>query len=162
MKSMGAAQIGMDVRLGAPKSCWPDATLVADCREIATRTGAKITLSEDPEEAARGCDFVYTDVWVSMGEPESVWADRIERLTPYRVTTQIMGATGNPHAKFMHCLPAFHNRETQIGEKIFEQYGVDCMEVTEEVFESKASVVFDQAENRMHTIKAVLVATLGA
>ncbi len=158
----GAAQIGMDVRLGAPKSCWPDDALVSECREIAARTGAKITLTEDPEEAVQGCDFVYTDVWVSMGEPDTVWAERIKLLTPYRVTAEIMAATGNPHAKFMHCLPAFHNRETEIGEKIFRQYGIACMEVSEEVFESEASVVFDQAENRMHTIKAVLVATLGA
>lgn len=158
----GAAQIGMDVRLGAPKQCWPDEALVEQCTDIARRTGATITLTEDPVEAAKGCDFVYTDVWVSMGEPDSVWQERIGLLTPYRVTSQIMQATSNPHAKFMHCLPAFHNRETEIGEKIFEQYGIDCMEVTEEVFESEASVVFDQAENRMHTIKAILVATLGA
>lgn len=156
----GAALIGMDVRLGAPRDCWPEEALVARCREIAATTGARITLTEDPAEAAQGCDFVYTDVWVSMGEPEEVWAERIERLTPYRVTRQVMEATGNPHAKFMHCLPAFHNRETGIGEKIFREYGIDCMEVTEEVFESAASIVFDQAENRMHTIKAVLVATL--
>lgn len=158
----GAALIGMDIRLGAPKSCWPDGALVDGCRAIAARTGARITLTEDPREAAKGCDFVYTDVWVSMGEPDSVWAERIELLAPYRVTAEIMAATGNPHAKFMHCLPAFHNRETEIGEKISRQFGIDCMEVTEDVFESDASVVFDQAENRMHTIKAVLVATLGA
>ncbi|MGB3540096.1 MAG: ornithine carbamoyltransferase [Mesorhizobium sp.] len=158
----GAALIGMDVRLGAPKACWPDPVLVEESRRIADKTGATITLTEDPLEAARGCDFVYTDVWVSMGEPDSVWHERIKLLTPYRVTTEIMLGTGNPHAKFMHCLPAFHNRETEIGEKIFQQYGIDSMEVTEEVFESEASVVFDQAENRMHTIKAVLVATLGA
>ncbi len=158
----GAALIGMDVRLGAPKSCWPEASLVDQCRDIAARTGARITLTEDPHEAANGCDFVYTDVWVSMGEPDSVWAERIKLLTPYRVTAGIMAATGNPHAKFMHCLPAFHNRDTEIGEKIFGQFGIDCMEVAEDVFESEASVVFDQAENRMHTIKAMLVATLGA
>ncbi|CDN95866.1 MULTISPECIES: ornithine carbamoyltransferase [Hyphomicrobiales] len=158
----GAAQIGMDVRLGAPKACWPEEELVQQCREIASRTGAKITLTEDPVEAVQGCDFVYTDVWVSMGEPESVWKERIELLTPYRVTAEIMAATTNPHAKFMHCLPAFHNRETDIGEKIFQQYGIESMEVSEDVFESEASVVFDQAENRMHTIKAILVATLGA
>ena len=157
---VGAAQIGMDIRLAAPKACWPESTLVDQCRDIATRTGARITLTEDPAEAARGCDYVYTDVWVSMGEPESVWAERIKLLTPYRVTGAIMDATGNPHAKFMHCLPAFHNRDTQIGEKMFQQFGIDCMEVTDAVFESEASVVFDQAENRMHTIKAVLVATL--
>jgi len=157
----GAALIGMDVRLGAPRDCWPEAALVDRCREIAAATGARITLTEDPLEAARGCDFVYTDVWVSMGEPEEVWAERIGKLTPYRVTRRVMEATGNPHAKFMHCLPAFHNRETEIGERIYRQYGIDCMEVTEEVFESASSIVFDQAENRMHTIKAVLVATLG-
>lgn len=158
----GAALIGMDVRLGAPKACWPDEALVEECRGIAAQTGATITLTEDPVGAVRGCDFVYTDVWVSMGEPDSVWEERIGLLSPYRVTAEIMAATGNPHAKFMHCLPAFHNRETEIGEKIFSRYGIDSMEVTEEVFESEASVVFDQAENRMHTIKAVLVATLGA
>ncbi|MET3661977.1 ornithine carbamoyltransferase [Aquamicrobium ahrensii] len=158
----GAALIGMDVRLGAPKACWPDPALVEESRRIADKTGATITLTEDPLEAARGCDFVYTDVWVSMGEPDSVWQERIKLLTPYRVTSEIMLGTGNPHAKFMHCLPAFHNRETEVGEKIFQQYGIDGMEVTEEVFESEASIVFDQAENRMHTIKAVLVATLGA
>jgi ornithine carbamoyltransferase len=157
-----AAQIGMDVRLAAPKACWPDTAIVDESRAIAERTGARITLAEDPEEAVNGCDFIYTDVWVSMGEPDSVWEERIKLLTPYRVTSKIMKATGNPHAKFMHCLPAFHNRETQVGEKIFEQFGIDCMEVSEEVFESEASIVFDQAENRMHTIKAVLVATLGA
>ena len=158
----GAALIGMDVRLGAPKACWPHPALVEESRRIADKTGATITLTEDPLEAARGCDFVYTDVWVSMGEPDSVWQERIKLLTPYRVTSEIMLGTSNPHAKFMHCLPAFHNRETEIGEKIFQQYGIDGMEVTEEVFESEASIVFDQAENRMHTIKAVLVATLGA
>lgn len=157
----GASLIGMDIRLGAPKACWPEQALIDRCRAVAQTTGARIALTEDPEEAARDCDFVYTDVWVSMGEPDSVWAKRIGLLTPYRVTSEIMRATGNPHAKFMHCLPAFHNRETEVGEKIFREYGLDCMEVTEEVFESQASVVFDQAENRMHTIKAVLVATLG-
>lgn len=158
----GAALIGMDVRLGAPKACWPDEALVEECRGIAAQTGATITLTEDPVGAVQGCDFVYTDVWVSMGEPDSVWEERIKLLSPYRVTADIMAATGNPHAKFMHCLPAFHNRETEIGEEIFSRYGIDSMEVTEGVFESEASVVFDQAENRMHTIKAVLVATLGA
>ncbi|MFD1745514.1 ornithine carbamoyltransferase [Rhizobium helianthi] len=159
---VGAAQIGMDVRLAGPKACWPDSALVDQCRSIAEHTGAKITVTDDPHEAARGCDYVYTDVWVSMGEPDSVWKERIELLTPYRVTADIMKETGNPHVKFMHCLPAFHNRETGIGEKIYEQFGIENMEVTEEVFESQASVVFDQAENRMHTIKSVLVTTLGA
>jgi len=158
----GAALIGMDVRLAAPKACWPDAALVEESRKIAEMTGAKITLTEDPMEAVRDCDFIYTDVWVSMGEPDSVWEERIKLLTPYCVTSDIMRASGNPHTKFMHCLPAFHNRETEIGEQIFRQYGIESMEVTEEVFESEASVVFDQAENRMHTIKAILVATLGA
>ncbi len=158
----GAAQIGMDVRLAAPKACWPEQELIDRCREIALQTGARITLTEDPVAAVKGCDFIYTDVWVSMGEPDSVWAERIELLTPYRVTPEIMAAAGNPHAKFMHCLPAFHNRETEIGEKIFEKFGIDCMEVSEAVFESNASIVFDQAENRMHTIKAILVATLGS
>jgi len=157
----GAALIGMDIRLGAPRACWPKEELVEQCRQIAEQTGARITLTEDPEEAARDCDFVYTDVWVSMGEPDSVWEERIKLLTPYRVTSKIMAATNNPHAKFMHCLPAFHNRETEIGEEIYQKYGIDCMEVTEEVFESKASIVFDQAENRMHTIKAVLLSTIG-
>ena len=157
----GAALVGMDVRLAAPKEYWPDAELVERCRGIATSTGATITLSEDAKEAVAGCDYVYTDVWVSMGEPDTVWAERIEKLTPYRVTAELMAATANPHAKFMHCLPAFHNRETQTGERTYQQFGIDCMEVTEEVFESPASIVFDQAENRMHTIKAVLVATIG-
>lgn len=157
----GAALVGMDVRLAAPKEYWPDAELVERCHGIAAGTGATITLSEDAKEAVAGCDYVYTDVWVSMGEPDTVWAERIEKLTPYRVTAELMAATANPHAKFMHCLPAFHNRETKIGEKTYQQFGIDCMEVTEEVFESPASIVFDQAENRMHTIKAVLVATIG-
>lgn len=158
----GAALIGMDVRLAAPRKLWPQETLVKKCERLAVKTGARLTMTEDPLEAVRGCDFVYTDVWVSMGEPASVWEERIAQLTPYRVTAGLMAATGNPYAKFMHCLPAFHNRETEIGEEVFRQYGIDCMEVSEEVFESQASVVFDQAENRMHTIKAVLVATLGA
>lgn len=159
---VGAALIGMDIRLGAPRACWPDPALVEKCRGIAKDTGAKITLTEDPKEAAGGCDYVYTDVWLSMGEPESAWGERIRLLEPYRVTSEIMAATGNPHAKFMHCLPAFHNTETKVGQQIKEKFGLDCMEVTEEVFESRASIVFDQAENRMHTIKAVLVATIGS
>jgi ornithine carbamoyltransferase len=158
---VGAALIGMDIRLGAPKTCWPDQALIDTCRTIARGTGANITLTEDVKAAVAGCDYVYTDVWVSMGEPDSAWAERIKLLEPYRVTTEVMAATGNPHAKFMHCLPAFHNRATKVGEKIFKEFGLDCMEVTEEVFESPASIVFDQAENRMHTIKAVLVATIG-
>jgi len=159
---IGAALIGMDVRMCGPQSCWPDAALVTQCRTIAERTGARITLTEKHAEGLEGADFVYTDVWVSMGEPDSVWEDRISILSPYQVTTKIMEMTGNPYAKFMHCLPAFHNRDTEVGEATFQKFGIDCMEVTEEVFESAASVVFDQAENRMHTIKAVLVATMGA
>jgi ornithine carbamoyltransferase len=159
---VGAAKIGMLARFCAPKSLWPDPALVAECVEMGKTTGARISLTEDVQAAVQTCDFVYTDVWVSMGEPDSVWTDRIKLLTPYRVTADVMAATGNPYAKFMHCLPAFHNRDTEVGEATFQTHGIDCMEVTEEVFESPASVVFDQAENRMHTIKAVLVATLGA
>ncbi len=154
--------LGMDVRLCTPKSLWPSEDLVAKAREIAEQTGAKLTLTEDVAEGVKGADFVHTDVWVSMGEPKEVWQERIKLLTPYRVTADVMKQTGNPNVKFMHCLPAFHNRDTKIGEQIFQEHGIDCMEVSEEVFESEASVVFDQAENRMHTIKAVMVATLGA
>jgi len=159
---VGAALIGMDIRLCGPKACWPDQALRATCEKLAQANGAQITVTEDLNAAVEGCDFIYTDVWVSMGEPDTVWAERIKLLTPYRVTAAVMRATGNPHTKFLHCLPAFHNRDTEMGEATFQKYGIDCMEVTDEVFESAASVVFDQAENRMHTIKAVLVATLGA
>lgn len=159
---VGAALIGMDIRLCGPQSLWPDQALVDHCRQFAETSGARITLTEKLAEGAEGCDFIYTDVWVSMGEPESVWAERIAILSPYTVTRNVMDLTGNPHAKFLHCLPAFHNRDTVTGEKIFQTYGLDCMEVTEDVFESRASVVFDQAENRLHSIKAVLVATIGA
>jgi ornithine carbamoyltransferase len=159
---VGAAQIGMDIRLCGPKSLWPEAALVEKCEAIAKQTGGQITMSEDVAVAVLGCDFIYTDVWVSMGEPETVWAERIKLLTPYRVTSAVMAATGNLHAKFMHCLPAFHNRDTEVGEATFKAHGIDCMEVTEEVFESASSVVFDQAENRLHIIKAVLVAMLGS
>jgi ornithine carbamoyltransferase len=158
---VGAAKIGMDFRLVTPENRRPDEDLVARCRSIGAKTGARITLTKEVAEAVEGCDFLYTDVWVSMGEPETVWKERIEQLEPYRVTTEVMAMTGNRHSKFMHCLPAFHNRDTRIGEEIFRKYDLECMEVTEEVFESDASIVFDQAENRMHTIKAVLVATLG-
>ncbi len=159
---VGAALIGMDVRLCGPQSCWPDAALVTQCRTIAETTGARITLTEKHAEGVEGADFIYTGVWVSMGEPDSVWEERIALLSPYRVTRKLMEMTGTPHTKFLHCLPAFHNRDTEVGEQTFQKFGIDCMEVTEEVFESPASVVFDQAENRMHTIKAVLVATIGA
>jgi len=156
----GAALMGIDIRLCAPRGLWPDAGLLEQCEALASRTGAKITVTDD-QGAVRGCDFLYTDVWVSMGEPDSVWAERIKVLTPYRVTAALMQATGNPHTKFLHCLPAFHNLATEVGKSMHTAHGIDCMEVTDDVFESPASVVFDQAENRMHTIKAVLVATLG-
>ena len=159
---VGAALIGMDVRLCGPQSLWPDAALVDHCRRLAETSGARITQTENLVEGVEGCDYVYTDVWVSMGEPDSVWADRIALLSPFAVTQAVMDLTGTPHSKFLHCLPAFHNRDTKTGEKIFQTYGIDSMEVTDEVFESPASVVFDQAENRLHSIKAVLVATMGA
>ena len=158
----GAALVGMDVRLCGPKTRWPDPAILARCRALAETTGARITLTDKLAEGLPGCDFVYTDVWVSMGEPEAMWKDRIAMMSPYRVTKAAMDATGNPYAKFLHCLPAFHNRDTEVGENTFKKFGIDCMEVTEEVFESGASIVFDQAENRLHTIKAVLVATIGA
>ncbi|WP_426416856.1 ornithine carbamoyltransferase [Aestuariirhabdus sp. LZHN29] len=158
---IGAAKMGMDFRMAAPEHCRPIPELVQVAKEIAKTTGAKITLTTDVKEAVKGADFLYTDVWVSMGEPDSVWEERIKELVPYQVNKETMEATGNPNVKFMHCLPAFHNRETTIGEEIFQKYGLDGLEVTDEVFESAASIVFDQAENRMHTIKAVMVATLG-
>ncbi len=158
---VGATKMGMDFRACAPKACWPTEDLVAKCREIAKETGAKITLTESVEEGVKGCDFLYTDVWVSMGEPDSVWAERVNLLKSYQVNKRAMELTGNPNCKFMHCLPAFHNRETAVGEDMFKKFGLAEMEVTEEVFESNASIVFDEAENRMHTIKAVMVATLG-
>lgn len=157
---VGAAKMGMDFRAGAPKECQPEEELVKQCRAIAKETGAKITLTDDVNAAVKGVDFIYTDVWVSMGEPDAVWAERIKLLTPYQVNAKLMQATGNPKAKFLHCLPAFHNRETTVGEQIFQKYGMDGLEVTEDVFESPNSVVFDEAENRLHTIKAVMVATL--
>ncbi len=158
---IGAAKMGMDFRAVAPKTLFPNDELVAQAREIAKETGAKITLTDSVEEGVKGCDFLYTDVWVSMGEPAEVWAERIKLLKPYQINKAAMEATGNPNVKFMHCLPAFHNRETKLGEKIFQDFGLDGMEVTEEVFESPASIVFDEAENRVHTIKAIMVATLG-
>jgi len=158
---VGAAKMGMDFRAAAPKSCQPDPELVAQCREIAKTNGAKITITDNIAEAVKGVDFLYTDVWVSMGEPMELWGDRIKLLHPYQVNKQVVELTGNPKVKFLHCLPAFHNRETVTGEQIYKTYGLDGMEVTEEVFESPNSVVFDEAENRLHTIKAVMVATLG-
>jgi ornithine carbamoyltransferase len=158
---VGGAKMGMDVRLCAPKNILPDAELVKTCKAIAKETGAKITLTENIEEGVKGVDFLYTDVWVSMGEPKEVWQERINLLKPYQVNKKVIELTGNPSVKFLHCLPAFHNRETKAGEEIYRQYGLDGMEVTEDVFESKHSIVFDEAENRLHTIKAVMVATLG-
>ena len=158
---VGGTKLGMDVRLAAPKECWPDEDLVARCRGYAEESGARLTITDDVEEGVKGCDFLYTDVWVSMGEPASKWAERVKLLEPYQVNRAAMEKTGNGDCKFLHCLPAFHNRETKVGEQIFQEHGLDGMEVTEEVFESPASIVFDQAENRVHTIKAVMVATLG-
>ncbi len=158
---VGAAKLGMDFRAAAPKECQPTIELQNQCREIANATGAKITITEDVAEAVKNCDFLYTDVWVSMGEPDEVWAERIKLLLPYQVNKKAMDLTGNANVKFLHCLPAFHNRNTKVGEDIYKKFGIEAMEVTDDVFESEASVVFDQAENRLHTIKAVMVATLG-
>ncbi len=159
---VGAAKMGMDFRAVAPKKLWPEEALVAQCQEIAKETGATITLTESVDEGVKGVDFLYTDVWVSMGEPDSVWQERIEMMLPYQVNKEMVTKTGNPKVKFLHCLPAFHNRETIVGEEIYQKFGVDGMEVTDDVFESPMSIVFDEAENRLHTIKAVMVATLGA
>ena len=159
---VGGCKLGMDVRLCAPEHLWPEEHLVNQCREIASETGARLTLTEDVAEGVKGSDYLYTDVWVSMGEPDSVWEERVSLLKPYQVNSEVMALTGNPNVKFMHCLPAFHNSDTEIGKKMEEKFGLDQgMEVTEEVFESPASIVFDEAENRMHTIKAIMVATLG-
>jgi ornithine carbamoyltransferase len=159
---IGAAKLGMDARLCGPKPLWPAQAVVKAALDEAKQTGARILLTEDLQQGVSECDVVYTDVWASMGEPKDVWADRIKQLMPYQVNTEVMAMTGNPQAKFMHCLPAFHNTETEVGQHIRDTFGLDAMEVTEEVFEGPASIVFDQAENRMHTIKAVLVATLGS
>lgn len=158
---VGAAKMGMDIRLVAPKAFWPEEALVAQCREIAWETGAKITLTENVAEGVAGVDFLYTDVWVSMGEPKEAWSERVSLMKPYQVNQQVIEATSNPQVKFMHCLPAFHNEHTTVGREIELAYGLKGLEVTEEVFESAHSIVFDEAENRMHTIKAVMVATLG-
>ncbi|RPH29809.1 ornithine carbamoyltransferase [Buttiauxella warmboldiae] len=158
---VGAAKMGMDIRLVAPKAFWPESALVEQCQAIARQTGARIMLTDSVEEGVAGVNFLYTDVWVSMGEPKEAWAERVSLMTPYQVNQQVVNATGNPEVKFMHCLPAFHNEHTTMGREIEETYGLKGLEVTEEVFESPNSIVFDEAENRMHTIKAVMVATLG-
>jgi ornithine carbamoyltransferase len=158
---IGGVQMGMDVRIAAPRALWPDDTLVAQMRTLAEQTGAVITITDDPLAAVKGVDFIYTDVWVSMGESMDVWGERIKLLKPYQVNMALMRATGKPRTRFMHCLPAYHNLETETGREIQERFGMSELEVTDEVFESDASIVFSQAENRMHTIKAVLVATLG-
>jgi ornithine carbamoyltransferase len=157
---VGGAKLGMDVRIAAPEALWPAEDLRRRCQDYAADSGARITLTEDPVEAVAGVDFVHTDVWVSMGEADEVWQQRINLLRSYQINTALLEATGNPGAKFMHCLPAFHNRDTKVGEEVFQKFGLDGIEVTEEVFESEHSIVFDQAENRLHTIKAVMVATL--
>ena len=155
-----SAKMGLDFRAAAPKQCQPKIELVNKCQEIAKETGAKITLTENVAQAVIGCDFLYTDVWVSMGEPESVWEERVRLLLPYQINKQVLKMTENPNVKFLHCLPAYHNLETQIGRDIHKKFGIESMEVTDEVFESEHSIVFDQAENRLHTIKAIMVATL--
>ncbi|CAN5373325.1 ornithine carbamoyltransferase [soil metagenome] len=157
---IGGVQMGMDVRIAAPEAFWPSPELVSQMRQLAINTGAKITLESDPIQAVLDADFLYTDVWVSMGEPMQAWEERIKQLRAYQVNRELMQATGKPHTKFMHCLPAFHNLDTEVGREVHEKFGLKELEVTEEVFESEASIVFSQAENRMHTIKAILVATL--
>jgi ornithine carbamoyltransferase len=159
---MIGAKLGMDVRIGAPKALWPHADFIAQCKAFAEESGARITITEDPLEAVKGVDFIHTDIWVSMGEPVEAWDERIEQLLPYQVNTEMMKASGNPRVKFMHCLPAFHNSETKVGKDIASRYPnlANGVEVTEDVFESPANIAFEQAENRMHTIKAILVSTL--
>ncbi len=159
---VGGAKMGMDVRIVAPKALQPAPELVAQCQAIAAETGARITITDDIKAGVKGCDFLITDVWVSMGEPAEVWAERIKLLKPYQVNAELMAATGNPNCKFMHCLPAYHNLETKVGREVYEKFGLNGVEVTEEVFEGPQSIVFDEAENRLHTIKAVMVATLGS
>jgi ornithine carbamoyltransferase len=159
---IGGAKLGMDVRIASPKSLWPRNEIVELAQSVAVETGGKITITEDVEEAVKGADVLLTDVWVSMGEPKEAWKDRIQLLLPYQVNAKTMALSGNPEVKFMHCLPAFHNTDTSVGKDLFDEYGLDALEVTEEVFESPASLVFDEAENRLHTIKAVMVATLGS
>jgi ornithine carbamoyltransferase len=159
---VGGAKLGMDVRIASPASLWPRDEVVDLARSVASETGAEITITGDVDAAVRGADFLLTDVWVSMGEPAEAWAERIELLKPYQVNSETMAATGNPDVKFMHCLPAFHNADTKVGREIFDKFGMESLEVTDDVFESPASIVFDEAENRLHTIKAVMIATLGS
>jgi ornithine carbamoyltransferase len=159
---VGGAKLGMDVRIASPQSLWPSDEFTSLAYKFAEESGASITITADVAQAVQGCDFLLTDVWVSMGEPAETWKERIELLTPYQVNAETMKLTGNPDVKFMHCLPAFHNTDTQVGKELYEKYGLDALEVTEEVFESPASIVFDEAENRLHTIKAVMVASLGS
>ena len=158
---VGGAKMGMDVRIVAPKALQPSKELVDKCLEIAKETGARVTITDDVDAGVKGCDFIYTDIWVSMGEPDEVWKERIGMLMPYQVNASLMKRTGNPHCKFMHCLPSYHKLDTKAGKDVFDKFGLDGIEVTEDVFESENSIVFDEAENRMHTIKAVMVATLG-
>jgi ornithine carbamoyltransferase len=157
---VGGAKMAMDVRIASPDSLWPPQDVLELARREAKLSGGQINVTENVEEAVAGCDVLLTDVWVSMGEPAEVWGERIELLLPYQVNARTMELTGNPAVRFMHCLPAFHNADTTLGKELYEKYGLDALEVTDEVFESPASLVFDEAENRMHTIKAVLVATL--
>lgn len=157
----GAALMGLDLRLVGPKAFWPEQKLLDEVAEIAQKTGAKITCTENVKEGVNNVDFIYTDIWVSMGEPESAWEERINLMKPYQVNAELMKKTGNPKVKFMHCLPSFHDENTTVGKEMAKKYGMKGLEVTDEVFESDASIVFDEAENRMHTIKAVMVATLG-
>jgi ornithine carbamoyltransferase len=159
---VGCAKMGIDFRAAAPKACQPSDALVQTCIQISKETGAHILITDNIAQAVKDADFLYTDVWVSMGEPASDWEERVKLLQPFQINRKVMEITGNSKVKFLHCLPAFHNRDTKVGEEIFQKFGLDSMEVTEEVFESPASIVFDQAENRVHTIKAVMVATLGS
>lgn len=156
------ALLGMDVRIAAPRDLWPPDDVIAEADRLAVTSGARVTVTEDVEQGVAGADFVYTDVWVSMGESDEQWSTRIPQLLPYRVTEKVLLASGKPDTKFLHCLPSVHDRSTQLGRRLFDRFGLDGAEVTDEVFESPRSVVFDQAENRLHTIKAVLVAALGA
>ncbi|MBO0789421.1 MAG: ornithine carbamoyltransferase, partial [Ktedonobacteraceae bacterium] len=158
---VGAVRMGMDIRLAGPRVCWPDQEIMEQAYAVAQETGARIMVTEDAEAAVQSCDFLYTDVWVSMGEDAELWQERIKQMQPYQVNSALMARTANPGVKFMHCLPALHNADTRLGKKIYEVYGLNGLETTDEVFESKASIVFDQAENRLHTIKAIMVATLG-